>query len=150
MSREVGKIRDAGSQRRSRQKSPPIHRTTSPSQLPTMAAKTNGPPQEALPNDPLSNFTLPFPSPDPSVISQLWNAAQPFLSCEHADGILHEPTHEVPGASDYLNAVGSSVGSLDLVFKRLGMGGRSIGERGEEAWNVLLPQVMDVIGVSFI
>ncbi|KAL3803163.1 hypothetical protein HJC23_003438 [Cyclotella cryptica] len=158
-------------------------------------AKTNSDPENTLsstscnssisaaPNpDPLSNFAnLPFSSPDPSAVSFLWNAAQPFLtlpssgsgrgggadevalfgispsgvadgagSGEDAAGIVAEAELYIR-AYDFLTAVSLRVDSLELAVRYAGMNGLgqhfSMKEQREESWNVLLPQVMDVVMV---
>jgi hypothetical protein len=132
-----------------------------------MASSENGPPiPEAL-----SNFAnLPFSSPDPSSIPLLWNAAQPFLTTEVnniGDGILLPngsgngvatstvvvQKEDVMRAHEYLTAVSLRIDSLEMAVRYSclsGMGQLMAGEEGNgESWNVLLPQVMDVVGVSF-
>jgi hypothetical protein len=139
------------------------------------------------PSDPLSNFAnLPFnSSPDPSAISLLWNAAQPFLevaSSSVGDGLIGngeanddssasngvapseaagvangEPSAvvEASRASEYLTAVSLRIDSLEMAVRYAGMNGMErellSAEGGmDEGWNVLLPQVLDVVVVSAV
>lgn len=56
-------------------------------------------------------------------------------------------------AHEYLTAVSLRIDSLEMAVRYSclsGMGQLMAGEEGNgESWNVLLPQVMDVVGVSF-
>jgi hypothetical protein len=158
-----------------------------------MASENNS--TAAAPADPLSNFAnLPFTSLDPSAISLLWNAAQPFLTSGDSvnDGIFTSPPpsnangsesngsvletalarSEADAASDpsapvassdvnpalsatraheYLTAVSLRVDSLEMAVRHSCVNGTPqqlmLETIGEESWNVLLPQVVDVAGV---
>ena len=76
----------------------------------------------------------------------------------NADGVaaanVEPASSKASLAHSYLRAVALRADSLDMAVRYAGMRGvgqQSMpGENGDENWNVLLPQVMDVIGVSSI